>query len=187
MRKIILKIFTESIKILIIASILSAVGGLSFEFAKEKIIFFLPFLILIPALNDMIGDFGSIIASRVTTMLYLGKMNEKEWWKNNELGNLFFLIITTALVSSFYLSVFSVLIAYAKGFSFDPSLLIRIIAISLIATILLVSVIFWMTTAVGVSIYKRKEDPANFLIPISTSIADLGTMLIISGVVYWLF
>ncbi|MGB9675390.1 MAG: hypothetical protein ACPLYW_02200, partial [Candidatus Nanoarchaeia archaeon] len=63
---VIKKILRESLVILIVASILSTIGGIGLEALKTKFIFLIPLLILIPALNDAIGDFGVIISSKFT-------------------------------------------------------------------------------------------------------------------------
>ena len=62
------KIMKESIKILILASLISSLGGIGLESVNVKLIALLPLLILLPAMNDMIGDFGAIISSRISTM-----------------------------------------------------------------------------------------------------------------------
>ncbi len=36
-------------------------------------------------------------------------------------------------------------------------------------------------------VYKNGEDPNNFLIPISTAVADLGSMVIFTLLVMWMF
>src|SRR3989344_4456058 len=63
-------IIRESIKILIFASVLSSLGGLALEHIKAIFVSVLPLIILLPTLNDMVGDFGTIIASRFSTMLH---------------------------------------------------------------------------------------------------------------------
>src|SRR3989338_5827245 len=57
-------IIKESIKILLLASIISSVGGLALEHIKTVFISIMPLIILMPTLNDMIGDYGTIISSR---------------------------------------------------------------------------------------------------------------------------
>ena len=64
------KIIHESVGILIIASVISTLGGIGLEALQSKLTWLVPIIIVLPALNDMIGDFGAIVASRFTTMLY---------------------------------------------------------------------------------------------------------------------
>src|SRR3990167_2010559 len=50
-------IIKESIKILLFASIISSFGGLALENIKTIFISITPLIILLPILNDMIGDY----------------------------------------------------------------------------------------------------------------------------------
>jgi mgtE-like transporter len=180
------KIIKESLKILILASILSSIGGVSLQAIEKKLFLILPLLILLPGLNNMIGSFGTIMSSKFTTLLYLGKLNER-WWKSKELMSTIWIIIITALISAIYIGLLSNLIAFWRGFSITPDLVVKVMFISLLATVLLVSLIICISIIAGFRVYKKNKDPDNFLIPITTSIADLGSMLIFSGLVYLLF
>ena len=192
-------IIRESLKILILASILSSIGGFGLQSIQSKLFTILPLIILLPALNDMIGDFGVIVSSKFTTMLYLGKIRGASggnrsktyftpvWLKNENLHKLFFTILCIAIISSVYMSVLSLAISYLKGFQITLELILKIMQISLISVILLVSLIFSISISFGLWIYRKKEDPNNFLIPIATSIGDLGSMALFSLLVFLLF
>lgn len=177
----------ESIKILILASIISSLGGIGLEDIKARLVVIVPLLILLPALNDMIGDFGTIISSRFTTMLYLGKVREKEWWKSHIIGNLFLLVAVVALLAAIYIALLAGSISLLKGYPLTPLILFKIVVIALLSTAVLITLMFWIAVTVGFRVYKRSEDPSNFLIPITSSIADLASMIVFSGLVYSLF
>ncbi len=179
-------IIKESIKILILASILSSMGGFGLNSIQNKLFTILPLIILLPALNSMIGGYGAIVSSKFTTMLYLGKIRGK-WWNNENLHKLFFTILIIAIISSVYMSVLSAGIAYLKGYQITSGLILKMVEISLVSAIILVSLIFTISISVGLLIYRKKEDPNNFLIPIATSIGDLGSMGIFSLLVFLLF
>ena len=175
-------IIKESIKILLLTSIISSVGGIGLQSIQSKLFAILPLLILLPALNDMIGDYGTIVSSKFTTMLYTGEVGKK-WWLDESVHKLFVTIFTVAFISSLYIGIFSLVIAYLKGFALSYAIIIKIIGISVIATFLLVGIIFFISTTLGYHIFKKKEDPNNFLIPITTSVADFGSMLIFATLV----
>ena len=185
--KLLLKIIRESLKVLILASLASSIGGMTLEKVNIKLVALLPFLILIPAMNDMVGDFGSIISSRLTTMLYLGKIKEKEWWKSHEIGNLFLIVAIVAMISTLYIVLLSSAIALLGGFKLSAFFVLKLLIVAIITTTLLVVFMFWLSTTAGFYIFKKNKDPSNFLIPLTTSIADLGSMLIMSGMVLWFF
>ena len=179
-------IIKESLKILILASLISALGGIGLQFLNEKFITILPLLILLPALNDMIGDYGSIISSKFTAYLYTGKIKGK-WWKSEYTHRMFFTVLTISIFSSLYIGLLSSGIAYVKGFQLTIDLMLKIIEISIASTLLLVAIIFTISITMGLYFYKKQEDPNNFLIPITTSIADLGSMLVFLGMMTFLF
>src|SRR3989344_6261647 len=191
-------IIRESLKILILASIISSVGGVGLNSIQNKLFTILPLIILLPALNSMIGSYGAIVSSKFTMMLYLGKIRGTSagnipktyffpFLKNENLHKLFFTLLCIGIISAVYMSLLSVGIAYIKGFEISLGLILQILEISLISVIILVSLIFTISVSVGLWIYRKKEDPNNFLIPIATSIGDLGSMCIFSLLVFLLF
>lgn len=180
------KIVTESVKVVILASVLSTIGGIGVESLKAKIALFVPMIIMLPALNDMIGDFGTIISSKFTTLLYLGKI-ENKWWNSKELGELFKVIAYVAIISAVYLGIASTIIAYFKGFAFDWIISLKVLSVALMATAFLVMIIFGVAIIGGLIVFKKGSDPDNFLAPITTSIADLGSMLLFSLMIKFLF
>jgi len=184
--KIIWKIIKESWKVLIIASILSSIGGFGLKTIQEKLVIFLPLLIALPALNDMIGDFGTIITAKFTTSLFEGKI-KKPLIKSYFVKHLFKDIMPIALFMAVYISLLSVLVALFMGFETNFVFFLKMLLITLVSTASLVILIFLVAIIGGYKVYKNKEDPDDILIPITTSIADLGTMIIFSGLIYLLF
>jgi cation transporter-like permease len=96
-------------------------------------------------------------------------------------------ILGVSLIGAFYVSTLSSLIAYLKGFPFSPLPYLKILLITTLTTFFLVSLIAVIVIVAGNYFIKKKEDPDNTLIPITTSIADLGSMLIFSLLIYLLF
>jgi len=52
---------------------------------------------------------------------------------------------------------------------------------------LLVIIMFISSVVLGLHYFNKKEDPNNFLIPIITSVADFGNMIILAVLVVLLF
>jgi mgtE-like transporter len=175
-------IVKESFKILLLASIISSIGGTHLKIIENNLISIIPLLILLPALNDMIGDLGTIISSKFTTMLYLG-LSTKRWWESDKVREMIKTIFMVAFVSSIYIGCLSYLFAYLKGFQFSAMLFLKVILVSVIATLFLVGIVIMISVVAGIWIYNKKEDPNNFLIPITTSIADLGSLLLFAFLV----
>jgi len=184
--RVIKKIVKESLMILVAASILSTIGGIGLEAIKQKVAFFIPLLILIPALNDMIGDFGTIISSRFTTLLFEGKIRGK-WWKSKELAKEFGTISTISLFIAFYLGMLSIFFSILQGFKVNTIEILKVVAVSYILTASLVLAIFFVSIVSGLFVYKRKKDPNNILIPLTTALADIGSLILFSILVWLLF
>ncbi len=180
------KIVGESFKMLFLASVISAIGGVQLHSVVGSIVTIIPLLILLPALNDMIGDFGTIVSSKFTTMLFLGKVPPK-WWTSKIVHELIFTILVIGLISAVYIGFLAYFIAVARGFVFDTIIMSKILLISILSTLVLVTIICLVSIMGGLYIFHKKEDPNNFLIPMTTAIGDLGSMLIFSVMVAAMF
>jgi mgtE-like transporter len=187
MNRLFWKILKESLGVLVFASLLSSIGGFGIEDIRKNIIFLLPLLILMPALNDMTGDYGGIIASRFTTMLYMGRVKAARWWKSHLVHRLFGEVFIIGTLSAVYISALASVIAWLTGFEIDFWLFSRILAVVLATTWVLIVLQFFVCILGGFYVYRKKHDPDNYLIPISTGLADLCSMLILSLLVRMLF
>ena len=179
-------IMRESIGILLFSSVISLVGGLALENIRDTFISLVPLIILFPVLNDMIGDYGIIISSRFTTLLYMGKVKGK-WYKNLLLKRLFCQIFIIAIITTIISAIISLIVSNQQGFSLNFEIAYKIFIISIVDVVLLVSILFIILIYCGYYYYKKNEDPDNFLIPISTAIADFGNMILLSGLVILFF
>ena len=186
-RKLVTKIVAESFFVLIFASVLSSIGGIGIEAVQRKIIFFLPLLIVIPALNDMIGDFGTIVASNFTTLLYLGKIHAKNWWREAEIKRLLIRITLTSLLTAVYLGGLAYALAMLRGFRFDPLLFFKVLLTTMTITVTLVLAVCIISIIGGFYVHKHNHDPDNYLIPLATGVADLLSMVVLALMVTWLF
>lgn len=180
------KIFYQSLPALILASSLSSLGGISLSLVREKILFILPLLVLFPALNDMVGDYGTILASKFTTWLYRGTI-PAHWYHSYRLRNLVKNILLIALFYAVLISFFALLISHLQGFSLTGLVSLKIFLIAIITTISLVIFLSLFIFSLGIFFYQRKVDPDNILIPFATSLADFGALLIFGAIIHFLF
>ncbi len=181
------KIMTESIWVLLFASLLSSIGGFGIEGIKEGILALLPLLILMPALNDMTGDYGIIITSRFTTLLFEKKIKPEKWWASHLLHRLFGEVVIIGLFSAVYIAVLASIIAWFKGFGITWLMLQKVLMVSVSTTVSLIILQFFVCIIGGFFVYKHRHDPDNYLIPLSTGIADLGSMFILTVLIKVLF
>jgi len=171
-------IIKESVKILLFASMISALGGLAIESIKSFFLVILPLLILLPALNDMLGDYGAIVSARVSTMLHEGKI-KNNFLKNKEIKELMLQVFIIALIMGIFTAVAALTISHFSNYNASLSIALKIILVVVIDVILLVSLLFLIAMVAGLYFYRRGEDPNNFLIPITTSVADFGNMFVL--------
>jgi len=175
-------IIKESIKVLIIASIISSIGGLSLESIKDKIMIFTPVIIMIPALNGMIGDLAIVIVSKFTTLLYLKKIR-RPLLKSHFTRHIVKEIIPISIFSALYITILSYLFAVFKGFESNITNFIYTFFIATFTTFFLIIIILIVAILGSLYVYHKKENPDDLLIPITTSIADAGSMILISYLV----
>ncbi|MBI4150731.1 magnesium transporter [Candidatus Woesearchaeota archaeon] len=181
------KILRESVQVLAFSSIISAFGGIGLELVREKLLLFIPFLILVPAMNEMVGGFGAIVTSRFTTALFTKQLKRDHIWTHPFVQSLFTSTMTAAVITALYMGGVAYLLAIIKGFPFNIYLFVNVLAVSLLATIVLVTIIFLVSILGGLYVHKKGHDPDNYLIPLATGIADLGSMLVLALVLLWLF
>ena len=179
-------ILRESIKILILSAIISAFGGLALDQVKTVFLSIIPLIVLLPTLNDMIGDYSTIVSSRFSTMLHEGKIRGK-LLKNEELKKLYVQIIIVSLITAALSSAIAFAISAVSGYAATKEIAIKVFLAVLIDVALLITLLFIMTILAGLYFYRKKEDPNNFLIPITTSVADFGNMIILALLVIVMF
>ncbi len=179
-------IVKQSLLVVLFASLISSFGGLWLQSLQSKLSVLFPLLVMVPALNSMVGNFGTIAAGKFSTYLFTGRVRNK-WWRSPKVHELTITLFAIALVSAAYIASMSSLIAIFNGYSITFSIFLRLLALAVFCTLLLGALILVISFAGGYMIFKRGDDPNNFLIPITTSIADLGSLTIFAFVVTALF
>ena len=175
-------IIRESLKILLLASLIDTFGGLAVERVKDAFLSLLPLVILLPTLNDLLGDFATIVSGRFSTMLHEGVVG-KGWSQSKPLRKLLAQILIVALFTGTLASSAALIISMLKGYALGYLLVVKIFFVVLADVALLVTILFFLTVVTGLYFYKRREDPNNFLITITTSVADFGNMIILAVLV----
>ncbi|MFX1504459.1 MAG: magnesium transporter [Promethearchaeota archaeon] len=141
--------------------------------SNKKILYTIPIMLLIiPALNSLIGDISTILVSRLTTHLYIGTLAPKIQ-KSERLKEDFYGLLITILLCLGFLIFLSYIMGIMLGIEIlNPFLMITIIII----TVLLLFLIMFINLFIGaIFLFKRGIDPNNFLIPFLTSLADFLT------------
>ena len=179
-------ILKESIKILLLTSIISSFGGFTLEHIKPFFVKIMPLIIMLPTLNGMIGNYGIVVSSRFSTMLHEGKIRGNILL-NKELRILFIQILLVSILTILISAAFAVLATKTLQQSLDIATALKMFLIALADVVLLVMILFITSIVAGLHFYRKKEDPNNFLIPITTSIADFVNMALLSLLVVMFF
>jgi mgtE-like transporter len=179
-------IIRESIRILLLASLLSSFGGMALENIKTLFVSIVPLIILTPVLNDMIGNYGTVVSAKFSTLLHEGKVRSK-WHRTPEIRKLFMQLVTVALLTALLSSVSALVISLFSAYPVDAMVIAKVIAIVILDVTALVSILFLIAVLAGLHFYRKNEDPNNFLIPITTSVADFGNMIVLTVLVLLIF
>lgn len=180
------KIIKESFKVLILGSMISSFGGFGLEVVKEKLLVFLPLLIVLPALTNMIGHAGIIFVSKITTYFHMRRLKYDKL--NSRLTrHLLLILIIIFSLSSAYVTFLSIFVSYLKGYSFELDFGLKMFGVVFLTTLAIILIVFCVALYGARYAHQRNIDPDDFLIPITTSIADLGSLIVFSLLVFWMF
>ncbi|MFX1572245.1 MAG: magnesium transporter [Promethearchaeota archaeon] len=170
--KYFVKIFKESLVIVIFSSLMGLVSG-SVLSSNNELIYTIPIMLLIlPALNSLIGDISTVLVSRLTTHLYIGTI-PPTIQKSERLKEDFYGLLMTLLLSLISLIALGFVIGTVSGLEIvNPFLMILIISITVLLIFIILFIFLFIST---IYLFKRGKDPNNFLIPFVTSLADFLT------------
>ncbi|MFX1503132.1 MAG: magnesium transporter [Promethearchaeota archaeon] len=170
--KYFIKIIKESIIVIILTSLIGMLTG-SFLSFNENILYTIPIiLLLLPALNSLIGDISTVLSSRLTSHLYIGSLSPKIQG-SHRLKEDFLGLLITILLSLISLIVIGYSMGIITGIHIINPFLIFIILLITITSLFCILFIFIFMSAI--ILFKRGKDPNNFLIPFVTSLADFLT------------
>ncbi|MFH1066184.1 MAG: magnesium transporter [Nanoarchaeota archaeon] len=179
-------IIKGSLKFILLATMISALGGFALEQVRHILIPILPLVIMLPAFNNMAGDFGIIVSSRLSVMLH-EKQVKRKFWKSEELKKLALQIAIVSMLTAFATAILAVIIPIAGGNPVDVLTAGKVVLIAVIDALVLVGSIFIISIIAGLYVFKKKRDPNNFLIPITTSMADWANMVVLALLVLLFF
>ena len=175
------KIFKESVVVVIISSIMGLISG-TFLSVNKQILYSFPIILLIlPSLNSLIGDMSTVLTSRLSSHLYLGNLSPKIQ-KSNVLKKDFYGLLITILLSLVALIIIGYAVGFATGIKIINPLLI--IVVIMITILVLFGMIFILLFTSSIILFRRGKDPNNFLIPLTTSLLDFLTPLLLIYFIY---
>ncbi len=160
-----------------LASTISMIGGIGLEAVADRLLPLVPLIIALPGLNDLVGDYATIIAAhasdpaeRKRSKRELAKAISKVLWINI-LG-----IITLSL-----------LLANHRGYIFTAGFIGKFIFFVSCSILTVVATLFAITTLLDKVLENRKLSPDDILIPIVTTITDVFMLSLIALAAWFLF
>ncbi len=148
-------------------------SGTLLSFNEDLLRYTVPVMLLIlPALNSLIGDISTVLVSRLTTHLYIGTIQPRVR-KSERLKEDFYGLLITLLLSLGALIFLGYLFSVILGIKIVNPLVISLIIC--ITVLLIFTIMFLLSFVSAIVLFKRGMDPNNFLIPFITSLADFLT------------
>ncbi len=163
-------IISESYGILLAAAMIGLAAGYLLENHIPRHIAI--FLIMVPPLNSMGGNIGSVLAARLSSALHLGTVTP-DFQKQEVLGTNITASGILGAVSFFVIGISFFLIEYlifSGGFMTSLKIMLIFFLSGLLLTLILIGV---TVTSTFIS-YKRGIDPDNVVMPIVTTFGDIG-------------
>jgi mgtE-like transporter len=155
------------------------VGGQILHQNQEKLLLFPLFLVMIPVINGVGGNIGSILGARLSSGLHIGLIDFKHPGK--ELQQNVAGVALVGIISYTTLTIFILLIAPVIGFSGEASRIVNAGYIMMSCGLLLISIVIVVSVLVAKFSYEKGLDPDNVVTPVVTTLCDvLGIIIFIT-------
>jgi mgtE-like transporter len=172
------RIVLESYPVLLACVAIGMGAGFLLQSNLEKLSLIV--LMMIPPINGLGGNVGSILGARLTSALHMGtiepRIRGQRMLRTNVTASWGMSLVTFA-----FAGVIFFLTAYLIGTSMLGSL--RLAAAFFVAGVILTAVIIFTTITAAFISFTRGLDPDNVVIPVVTSIVDvLGVVCLIFAI-----
>ena len=172
-------ILVQSTPTLLLCSFLGGAAGGILNSAVETLLTNPSLLTLLPLFSGESGSLISILGARLSSALHSGLIEPKRKPQGNTINNFIISFILAIMVFPLIaiLAEGSSYLLATVGVGFD-----KLILISTIAGIILVAIMVFIVYYVSITSYDNNLDPDNIVIPVSTSITDSISSLILISV-----
>lgn len=169
MNKVFWKVVKDSQIPLTLAALIGVLSGALLEARLEALIYLPVLLAIVPPLNDMAGDLGTIIVARLTTAFYLGSVEPKLRRNRGLRTNLLSLMLVstiTVLYISFVLSpVYSVTLNMNR-------VIFTVLIVVMLAGIMGAFFTLLFGILLSVLSFRKGHNPNIVVMPVITLIGD---------------
>lgn len=173
------KIITQSTPVLLLCSVLGVSAGGVLNGSIETLLTNPSLLTLLPLFSGESGSIISVLSARLSSGLHYGLIEPIKRPKGNTIHNFFISYILAIVMFPLigFIAENSTNILGSSGIGF-----VNIILISLISGLILVSIMIFIVYYISITSYNRDIDPDNVVIPISTSMTDAISSLILVSI-----
>lgn len=166
----------RSLPVLLGAVVIGVLAGQLLAFYEDRLLALPVLLALVPAVNGIGGNVGSVLGSRVASGLHVGGL-----WSNQARG------FRTDLGASLILTVVTFTFLGAFAYLAGPLLGLEvavtfpgIVATTLLAGLALILVMMLLVVVVGMLAHRYGWDPDNLVVPVLTTAGDtLGIVFLL--------
>jgi|WetSurMetagenome_2_1015567.scaffolds.fasta_scaffold15610_5 mgtE-like transporter len=174
------RIFVQSAPVLLICTMLDLGAGLTIEEQLTHLVAFPALLVLIPLFLENSNALGGILTSRMSSLLHMGILEPKSVPGRVSYEN-FIIIYIFALWVFTLTSVTAHFVSLAMGLA-SPGLL-AMIALGLLAGLITVTVLNFLSYYVAVTTFMFSLDPDDHSIPVTSSAIDFIGALALMGMI----
>ncbi len=170
------KILKESVPSIVTVTFISLFAGGLLSASEEALEMFPIILLVLPALNSMLGDIITVFVSRVSSHFFIGSMPVE--FKLNDRGK----TDIKGLMGTFLICVVSIFVmGYGLGYLTDlPIQNPILVSLSIFMASLILIVLFFVIFFIfSVYFFKKGNDPNNVLLPFITIMGDALVPLMI--------
>lgn len=163
---------------------LEIAGGQILSQNEEFLIKWPIFLVMIPVINGVGGNIGSILGARLSSGLHVGSIELRRHGK--ELQKNILSTVLLGIVTYTSLAIFILIISPLLGISIESNILLKAGYIMIGTGLLLTAIVILISVFVARFSFENGFDPDNTVIPIVTTLCDvLGIvcLIIMIGVV----
>lgn len=173
------KIVTQSTPVLLVCSFLGVSAGGILNSSVETLLTNHTLLTLLPLFSGVSGSLISILSARLSSSLHYGIIDPIIRPHGESIHNFILCYILAVIMFPLigFIAENSTDIIGFAGVGF-----INIVAISLFSGIILLTIMIFVVYLISITSYNRDLDPDNIVIPISTSLTDAISSLILISV-----
>lgn len=146
-----------------LASSLSLLGGLGIETVNESLLKITPLLIVLPALNSLVGDYATIIAAHA---------GNKDEAKKSKI-RLAKAIVPSLIINCILITALGLFLGDKRGYDADSIFVAKYCMFVVTSIVVVVGMMFGITAILDRLLKNKALNPDDVLIPIVTTVTDI--------------